>query len=404
MALVGIDAVHVWASTLGVSFREVAAARGIDAKSFASTRFEQRSLLPLWEDPVTLAVNAARPVVAEVGADRVGLLIVATESGLDFGKPLSTWVHRHLGLGTSCRNFEIKHACFGGTAALMTAASYVRERPERVAIVVMTDVARDHVGDPAELTAGSGAVALAVSTNPRILALDPETGSATREVYDVARPRATGEHNDAVLSLYSYLDLVELAWADYVARTGGRRGEGDFSHLLFHTPLWSLAERAHAALLEAADEDVEPEAIADSFARRVAPSLAWNLRTANVYSGSVYVSLAGLLATSDVAPGSRLALFSYGSGACSELFSGVVQSGARAAVLGMDVEPQLDERRMVDVATYEALVKAHQEAMVATDFVPDLGAPAGVFEALYAGRGRLVLESVRGHERTYRDA
>lgn len=404
MTVVGIDSIHVWASTLAVDFREVAAVRGTDPKAFASTRFERRSLLPLWEDPVTLAVNAARSVVADVGAQRVGLLLVATESGLDFGKPLSTWVHRHLGLPSACRNFEIKHACFGGTAALLTAASFVREHPDRVALVVMTDIARDHIGDPAELTAGSGAVALAVAANPRLLALDPETGSATREVWDVARPRATGEHNDAVLSLYSYLDLVELAWADYRERTGGTRRESDFAHLLFHTPLFSLAERAHAALLEAADEDVAPETLAASFERRVLPALVWNALIANVYSGSLYVSLAGLLATHDVPVGSRLALFSYGSGACAELFSGVVQPGARAAVLAMGIEEQLRARRPVSVSEYEVLVAAHQESLVMTSVTPDPFVFPGLFEEHYAGRGRLVLESVKNHQRTYRDA
>lgn len=404
MTIVGIDAIHVWGSSLAVDFRQVAEVRGVDAKAFANTRFSYRSLLPTWEDPVTLAVNAARPVVADVGAERVGLLIVATESGLDFGKPLSTWVHRHLGLGSRCRNFEIKHACFGGTAALLTAASFVREQPDRVALVVMTDVARDHVGDPAELTAGSGAVAIAVSASPRLLALDPVTGSATREVYDVARPRATGEHNDAVLSLYAYLDLVELAWADYRARTDCGSPERHFAHLLYHAPLFSLAERAHLALLDAAIEDIEPEQARASFESMVLPTLAWNTLTANVYSGSLYVSLAGLLATRDVPAGARLGMFSYGSGACAELFSGVVQPGAREAVCAMTIEEQLRARRVVSVPEYEQLVREHQEALVARDLVPDLGAPAGLFEEAYAGRGRLVLEAVRGHERFYREA
>lgn len=404
MTTFGIDGLNIWASTLAVDFREVATVRGTDARSFANTRFDFRSLLPTWEDPVTLAVNAARPLLAGVDTSAIGLLIVATESGLDFGKPLSTWVHRHLGLGPHCRNYEIKHACFGGTAALLSAVSFVRERPTRTALVVMTDVARDHVGDPAELTAGSGAVALLVTANPRLLVLDAVTGSATREVWDVARPRSTGEHNDAVLSLYSYLDLIELAWSDYQKQTKCGSPLESFSHLIYHTPLFSLAEKAHAALLESAIDDVDESDVRASLSSMVLPALGWNALTANVYSGSLYVSLGGLLATQDVTAGSRLGMFSYGSGACAELFSGTVQSGAGDAVSAMEIEPHLRKRRLVSVPEYESLVREHQAALVASDFVPDITAPAGLFHQAYEGTGNLVLESVRAHERIYRSA
>ena len=402
--VVGVDSLNVWASSLAVDLREVAKARGTSDKSFAQTRFSARSLLPPWEDAVTMAVNAARPVVRDVGAERFGLLIVATESGLDFGKPLSTWVHRHVGLGANCRNFELKHACFGGSAALLSAASYVRERPDRAALVVMTDIARNHLGDPAELTAGCAAVAIAVTANPRILALDAITGSATREVWDVARPTPTSEHNDAVLSLYSYLDLVEIAWADYQSRAKCGAPHSHFSHLLFHTPLYSLAERAHAALLEAADPDVEETQVRASFEAQVLPSLVWNALTANTYSGSLYVSLAGLLATREVPLNARLGLFSYGSGACAEFFSGTVQSGARARIASMDIEGSLRARRALSVPEYEASIREHERSFSMPDFSPDTAAHGSLFQDAYSGTGRLVLESVVSHERTYRDA
>src|SRR5205814_2293502 len=103
-----------------------------------------------------------------------------------------------LDLDSRCRNFEIKHACFGGTAALLTAADFVRrEGAGTRALVIMTDIARTHIGDPAEITAGAGAVALMVSHKPAIATIDDVTGRATQEVYDVARPTPTGEYNDA---------------------------------------------------------------------------------------------------------------------------------------------------------------------------------------------------------------
>jgi 3-hydroxy-3-methylglutaryl CoA synthase len=57
-------------------------------------QFVRRSANSPIEDPVTLSVNAAEPIVEAAGPRSFGLLILATETGLDFGKPLSSYVHR----------------------------------------------------------------------------------------------------------------------------------------------------------------------------------------------------------------------------------------------------------------------------------------------------------------------
>jgi 3-hydroxy-3-methylglutaryl CoA synthase len=214
---VGIDDLNVYGSTLSVEFAAIATARARPARELDAVGFERRSITPPYEDPVTLAVNAAWPLVEELGPAAFELLIVATESGLDFGKPLSSYVHRYLGLAPRCRNLEVKHACYGGTAAVQLAAAWVRsgEVPGGRALVVMTDTARRHFGDPAELTAGSGAVAVTVTARPRVLEIEPGSGYASREVYDVARPTFIDEWGDPVLSLAAYFDLVEEAWAGY---------------------------------------------------------------------------------------------------------------------------------------------------------------------------------------------
>src|SRR5688500_10479350 len=79
---------------------------------------QQRAVIPAYEDAVTLAVNAARRLLAGEDRGDIELLIVNTESAVDFSKPVSTWVHRYCELDPHCRNFEVKHACYGGVAAL----------------------------------------------------------------------------------------------------------------------------------------------------------------------------------------------------------------------------------------------------------------------------------------------
>ena len=56
-------------------------------------------------------VNAAKPIIdrlTEAEKDRIELLITCSESGIDFGKSLSTYIHDYLGLNRNCRLFELK--------------------------------------------------------------------------------------------------------------------------------------------------------------------------------------------------------------------------------------------------------------------------------------------------------
>ena len=397
MLPVGIDQLNIYASTQQVDLHEVARRRKISQKELRLVRFESRSVLPLFEDPVTLAVNAARPLLGPDAARDVELLIVATETGLDYGKPLSTYVQEALGLGPRCRNFEIKHACFAGTAALQTAVSHVRSaRPGARALVIMTDIARCHLGDLAEITAGAAAVALSIGANPRIAEVSSTSGVSSREVFDVARPTATTEYNDPVLSLYSYLDLVEGAWEHYRELAAVTDLSPHFRYMLYHAPLVSLIERAHRALLEITDDDLTAEAASASFDRMVAPSLRYNRVLGNIYSGSVYASLAGLI--DDPATeidDARIGCFSYGSGACSELLALKIMPTARATLAHHRIAAHLEERRAVLVEDYEQQIQE-------LHFVPDVRAQAALYEDLYAGHGRLVLDRIENHRRRYR--
>ena len=73
------------------------------------------------------------------------------------------------------------------------------------------------------------------------------------------------------------------------------------------------------------DSAVEEQQATTSFREQVEPSLVACSRVGNVYTGSLYLSLAGLLDMQAFGlAGQRIGLFSYGSGCTSEFFSGVV--------------------------------------------------------------------------------
>jgi 3-hydroxy-3-methylglutaryl CoA synthase len=399
----GIENINLYASTQSVDLAMLAAARSaITEAHLANVGFRSRSVLPVYEDAVTLAVNAARPIVDACGAEHFELLVVATESAIDFGKPISTYVHKLLGLPARCRNFEVKHACYSGTSALNIASQWVRsgDAKGKKALVIMTDVARRHFNEPAELNGGCGAVALCVSDDPRVALLETGAGIAADEIYDVARPTAAIEWNDPLLSLYAYLDLFGMAWEDY-AETVGDASPDRFARVMYHTPLVSLARQAHGSWLEMVGTASRRPAGQLAFESMVLPSLTYNQQTANLYSASLYVSLAGLLdGDATLAPGDRIGMFSYGSGSCAEYFA--VQVGPDAARLLREkgLQAHLDARRPLDLAGYEEAILSSEALQARQDAVtPRDGEPH--YEQCYRGRSRLVLQEIRNFHRLY---
>jgi 3-hydroxy-3-methylglutaryl CoA synthase len=402
---VGIDDLNVYGSTLAIDHALIGAARGHSEKDLRLVDFNRRSVTPPYEDAVTLAVSAARPLVDAAGRDAFELLIVATESGVDFGKPLSAYVHRHLRLGARCRNVELKHACYGGTAAIQLAVAWARaaDAPGKKALVVMTDLARRHVGDPGELTAGSGAVAVTIGADPAVLEIEPRGGYASREVYDVARPTATIEHADPVLSLAAYLDLIEEAWAGYRCAVGTTDPLDErFEYVLYHTPLVSLAREAHRLLLEADGVERSPAELHGSFERMVEPALRHARELSNIYSGSVYALLAGLLdGDAPLEPRTRIGICSYDSGSCAEIYGGVVMESARERIRRHGIASHLADRAPLDVSQYGRLVAETDAILVASDYEPRRDFVPGHFERSYARHERLVLERIENHRRHY---
>ncbi len=401
---VGIDDINLYGSTLAVDATDIAAARGTPLADIRRLRLVRRSLAPSFEDPVTLAVNAAKPIVESGEAGDFELLLVATESGIDYGKPLSSYVHRYLGLGAHCRNVEMKHACYAGTAALQLAASWVRTNAgaAKKALVIMTDMARRIFANPAEPAEGAGAVAISVSIEPRVLSLELESGYVSREVYDVTRPTPKLERANAGLSLGAYLDLLEIAAEEYRRRHGVVSLEEHFASIVYHTPLVPLVENAHRILIESEREEATADEIAESFERLVKPSLGYCQEVGNIYGGSLYAALAGRVDSDPpIAPGSRIGLYSYGSGSCAELFSGIVGAQARETVGAHRIGERLKARRKASFAEYETLVVETERSLTQPEYTPDLGYPPGLYDAAYRGEDLLVLESVRDYYRQY---
>lgn len=404
---VGIERIAAYPCTLALDMRTLAEARDHDPRHPLDELWvTSRSLNPPWEDPVTTAVNAALQVVSDEDRANIELVVVGTESSPDYGKPISTYVQRHCGITQNCRNFETKHACYGGTSGLMMAAHWVASgaAPGKKALVVTTDQSRMHLGQPWEYVLGAAATAMLVSAEPEVLELElDKTGYWTNEIFDTYRPTASKEVGHADTSLYGYLEALEGAYDHFLSRVGPIDYDEYFKKHVYHVPFGGMTFRAHRALLRRWREGVNVKAAREHFERKSKVALQYNAQFGGSYTSATFLALLGLIDGSpDLEAGDRISVFSYGSGSCAEFYSAKIGPQARARVAATALQAGLDARERLGVAAYEALERTRTGFIDQSDYEVDLGGLDGLYERAYAGRGRLVLTGVRGYQREYR--
>lgn len=381
---VGIDDLGVYTPAHRLDLDVLARVRGVPPEKITvGLGVRQMSVTPPWEDTVTLGANAAQRLLAHgtVAREDVGMLLVATETAVDHAKPVGIFLHELLGLPSSCRTVELKHACYGGTAGLMLATEWVRSGAARgrTALVVATDIARYGPGSSAEFTQGAGAVALAIREAPRFLAIDPASGVYARNVYDFWRPLDRREALvDGKFSVYCYLDALDAAlddWARAAALPGPLFSLCDA--FLYHTPFPKMAYKAHARLIahewrRAGRADATlAEAIEHSYAAAVDPWLAAARLVGNTYTASLYFCLASLAEqTGEQLPGRSVGLFSYGSGCCAEYFTGRFAPEAALVAGRLGLAEMLAARCPLSVEEYERCSRPPGEAVPAAGDVP----------------------------------
>jgi 3-hydroxy-3-methylglutaryl CoA synthase len=402
---VGIEKIRAYPCTLSLELEELARVRGHDPADLRDNLLvRRRGLNPLWEDPVTMAVNAAVGMLTDEDRERIELLIVATESSVDQGKALSTYCQHHLGIQPHCRNYESKHACYGGTVALMMAAHWVASgiSPDAKALVICTDQSRCHLLKPYEYVMGAGAVAMLVSTTPRVLELELEkNGFWTNDVQDTFRPTSRVETGNGEASLYCYMDALEGALQMYLRKVGQVDLDSYFAKHLYHVPFGGLTFQAHRTLLRHFRRAKKSEAAAH-FAARSEPALAYNKEMGGTYSGSTFIALMGLIEScQDLKPGNRIGIFSYGSGSCGEFWSGILGPGAREAVAAAGLHELCAARRPLSVEEYEALEQERFRLIDCSDYVPPTDGFDGLYQRRYAGKGLLTFKGIKEYYREY---
>lgn len=414
MMTVGIEAIHAFCGSAYVDVMKLAQHRNLDNARLEKLLMKQKSVALPYEDPISFGVNAAKPIVdalTEAEKDRIEMVITCTESSFDFGKSMSTYIHHHLGLNRNCRLFELKNACYSGAAGFQLALQLILSgtSPGAKVLVVATDISRFFAtkgGEGltedwsfAEPTGGAGAVAMLVSDQPFVFQADVgANGYYGFEVMDTCRPEPDSESGDADLSLLTYLECCENAFLEYQKRVDGADYGSSFGYLAFHTPFGGMIKGAHRNMmrkqLRAAPADIEAD-----FGRRVAPGLSYCRRVGNIMGATTSLSLLSTIDNGDFTSPQRIGIFSYGSGCCSEFFSGVVTREGQGRTRSLGHAEQLERRVELSMADYDSLLRGRgavrfgtRNTEVDTDIVP---------AARNGHGGRLFLKAITEYHREY---
>ncbi len=383
---VGIDDISFYTSNFYLDLKSLADVKNIDKdKFYLGIGQEKMGIVAADEDVVTMAANAALPLLETTDKDSISTLMFATETGIDQSKAAGVYVHGLLGLSNRCRVVELKQACYSATAAIQMACALVAREPQKKVLVIASDIARYDLNSTGEATQGCGAAAILISANPRLVEIHPESGNYTEDVMDFWRPnyRSTALV-DGKYSTKIYLKSLKLAWQHYQEVSGARFEEMDY--FCYHLPFTRMAEKSQTQLARFTKSDATAEALN----AKIEPSLHYNRIIGNSYTASMYIGLNSLLdnAREDLA-GKRIGFFSYGSGCVAEFFSGTVVAGYQQHLHREHHRRLLQQRTELSYPQYLELYNFEYPTDGGDHLFPE------------QTRGRFRLAAIQQHKRIY---
>ncbi len=369
------------------------------------------------EDVNSIALTVTQRLVQRVGLDlaRVGFLAVGTETVIDKSKSTKSVLMQLFAESGNAdvEGVDCKNACYGGTAALFHAIDWVESSAwdGRLALVVAADIAVYAKG-PARCTGGAGAVAMLVGPEAGLVMERGLRSSVMQHAYDFFKPDLASEYPtvDGPLSIRCYLSALDRCYHKFCSKaaaagTGvGRLGGAAFC--CFHAPFSRLVQKSFARLVfldcregrgdadskaqlasfvdrpndesygDRALERAALEASASAFAAMCQPSLLVSRLVGNMYTPSLYGSLASLLASQpcEALANARILMFSYGSGLAASMYA--LRASADPARLGRltdslaDLPARLEARTRVDPAAFASMMQLREEKLHDAPYEP----------------------------------
>ena len=327
--MVGIDKINYYTPRTYLDMHTLAEARGVDPmKYIKGIGQEKMAVMGPHEDIITMAAEAAKPILDD--KDSIDLIIFATESGVDFSKAAAIYLQHLLEIPNPVRVIELKQACYALTSGLHLATDFVKSHPGKKALVVSSDIAWYGFETAGEVTQGAGAIAMVVSENPRLAVVNPGT-PYTEDVPDFYRPNTSDVPIvDGKFSIDCYNRALKETFSGQ-----------SYKYIGFHMPFAKMADKANRILEDHAISD-EALICVKSFSKEIG----------NIYNGSLYLALIGILTNAKDLSGETIGMFSYGSGSIGEFFTLDIVGGYEKVTYKEGWLNHLSDRQNLTIEAY----------------------------------------------------
>ena len=419
---IGIDALTFDVAKIHLPITKLAKARNIDPEKLQKGLGLEKMTLPdLHQDVVVFGANALTKLILNYNIDltEIARIYVGTESSIDSSKPVSSFLiallEQKFGQNTlsQCDVVDFTFACIGGVDALQNCIDFVTLNPNKKAIVVTTDFAKYDLNSTGEYTQGAGALAMLITSNPRIITFKNNWATSTKGVFDFFKPyrtiskaAITGNvinepwfenleseievHKDQPVfdgqySNQCYMDRTREAYFSFkkLKNTSASVYES-WKSIVMHLPYAFQGRRMLSEIyaLDAANttitgtEDVleyqtklkeisKSEAYKEFVNTKLQPAELASSLIGNLYTGSIFMGLLSTLThfydTNQDISGTTFGFLAYGSGSKSKVFEGTIQQDWQVVLKDVNLFETLEKSLEIDFETYEKLHKKEQK-------------------------------------------
>lgn len=424
---VGIDSISFDVAKIHLPITTLAKARNIEPEKLEKgLGLLKMTLADSHQDTVVFGANALTKLIIQnsINLDEIARIYVGTESSIDSSKPISSFLislmEQKFGenILAECDVVDFTFACIGGVDAMQNCIDFVKLNPTKKAIVVTTDLAKYDLNSTGEYTQGAGAVAMLISSNPKIIAFENNWATSTKGVFDFFKPYRTVskeaitgnleneswfENLEAEIEIHKEQPVFDGQYSNqcYMDRTRDayfsfkklKQTEATiyntWESIIMHLPYAFQGRRMLSEIytLDADDKTItgqedtqeyqnklketsKSEEYKNFVTKKLMPAELASSLIGNLYTGSIFMGLLSTLShfydsNKDVS-GAKFGFLAYGSGSKSKVFEGVIQPEWRAAVANCKLFETLDNSFEIDFDTYEKLHKKEQHTSVTT--------------------------------------
>jgi len=423
----GIDAIAFDVAKIHLPIKTLANARNIEPEKLEKGLGLIKMTLPdAHQDTVVFGANALTKLIVEnnLKLDEITRIYVGTESAIDSSKPIASFLialmEQKFGENTlsECDVVDFTFACIAGVDALQNCIDFVTLNPNKKAIVVTTDFAKYDLNSTGEYTQGAGALAMLVTSNPRIIAFDNCWATSTKGVFDFFKPyrqipkqEITRNNNndiwfgnleaeieihkdqpvfDGQYSNQCYMERTKNAYFSLkkLKHTDSSLYASWFS-IIMHLP-YSFQGRRMLSEIYALDHenkiisgeesDVEYqnklkeisklEEYKSFVTQKLQPAEIASSLIGNLYTGSIFMGFLSTLchfhATKTEITNKKFGFLAYGSGSKSKVFEGTIQENWEKSISKTNLFETLEESHEINFETYERLHKKELKNSIRT--------------------------------------